>query len=71
MASRRKRGPVAFRPRLSAGLALSLEIFIHPPNTQFQRNQVVSNRLSHAKKQSGLFARKRGSIGHQFHMLIA
>ncbi len=24
MASRRKRGPVAFRPRLSAGLALSL-----------------------------------------------
>ena len=24
MASRRKRGPVAFRPRLSAGLALSV-----------------------------------------------
>ena len=24
MASRRKRGPLAFRPRLSAGLALSL-----------------------------------------------
>ncbi len=26
MASRRKRGPVAFRPRLSTGLALSLFI---------------------------------------------
>ena len=26
MASRRKRGPVAFRPRLSAGLALSLQL---------------------------------------------
>ncbi len=27
MASRRKRGPVAFRPRLSAGLALSLSSY--------------------------------------------
>jgi len=27
MASRRKRGPVAFRPRLLAGLALSLTLY--------------------------------------------
>ncbi len=32
MASRRKRGPVAFRPRLSAGLALSL--------SSLQRNEI-------------------------------
>ncbi len=32
MASRRKRGPVAFRPRLSAGLAFSLLSLKSSPN---------------------------------------
>ncbi len=31
MASRRKRGPVTFRPRLSAGLALSVQMELTPP----------------------------------------
>ncbi len=35
MASRRKRGPVAFRPRLSAGLALSLLLFKRSTNVWF------------------------------------
>jgi len=35
MASRRKRGPVAFRPRLSAGLALSLLLFKRSTNERF------------------------------------
>jgi hypothetical protein len=41
MASPRKRGPVAFRPRLSAGLALSLTLAftIHGDNSrQNQKN---------------------------------
>jgi hypothetical protein len=40
MASRRKRGPVAFRPRLSAGLALSLVVLTNQSTPESEMSQV-------------------------------
>ncbi len=42
MASRRKRGPVAFRPRLSAGLALSTK-FEHTPGVVGYQGSPIPN----------------------------
>ncbi len=53
MASRRKRGPVAFRLRLWAGLALSLLIAKCSPNGQIVQSVNVT------KDQSGMSASGR------------